>query len=292
MRIVCVDVNGTANPNRINIDTFAFIPMTAKMVATYVYNDPEHPMAYSGSMVLCDLDRLTLQGLSNTYPQTDANGNYKKNNPRSAYDTCPFNAPVENIAAVNNGGEVVALNVGETVIKVTTDDGKKTASCKVKVIDRGVKFSQMEVLNVTSNSALIQGNIKPAGVEIEEKGLCYGIKQNSTLDDTKIQLKGDENSCQIGGLKAETTYYARFYAIVDGVVKYGDQLVFETLQPVDFVAPEFTDVEDAKEKLAKFSIENFEGYSVPRKIEVMDLLPRTKMEKIDFVKLSDFPPQG
>jgi type II secretory pathway pseudopilin PulG len=102
MRIVCVDVNGTANPNRINIDTFAFIPMTAKMVATYVYNDPEHPMDYSGSMVLCDLDRLTLQGLSNTYPQTDANGNYKKNNPRSAYDTCPFNAPVENIAAVNS----------------------------------------------------------------------------------------------------------------------------------------------------------------------------------------------
>ena len=55
MRIVCVDVNGTANPNRINIDTFAFIPMNAKMVATYVYNDPENPMDYSGSMVLCDL---------------------------------------------------------------------------------------------------------------------------------------------------------------------------------------------------------------------------------------------
>ena len=102
MRIVCVDVNGTANPNRINIDTFAFIPMNAKMVATYVYNDPENPMDYSGSMVLCDLDRLTLQGLSNTYPQTDANGNYKKDNPRSAYDTCPFNAPVENIAALNS----------------------------------------------------------------------------------------------------------------------------------------------------------------------------------------------
>ena len=37
----------------------------------------------------------------------------------------------------------------------------------------------------------------------------------------------------------------------------------------------------------KFCEENFEGYSVPRKIEIMELLPRTKMEKIDFVKLSD-----
>ncbi|MBO5385951.1 type II secretion system protein [bacterium] len=102
MRIICVDVNGTANPNRINIDTFAFIPMSAKMVATYVYDDPNNPTNYSGSMVLCDLDRLTLKGLSNTYPQTDDDGNYKKNNPVSAYDTCPFNEPVENIAAVNS----------------------------------------------------------------------------------------------------------------------------------------------------------------------------------------------
>lgn len=102
MRIVCVDVNGTANPNRINIDTFAFIPMSAKMVATYVYDDPENPTDYSGSMVLCDLDRLTLQGLSDSLPQVDDDGNYKKNNPRSGYDTCPFNEPVENIAAVNS----------------------------------------------------------------------------------------------------------------------------------------------------------------------------------------------
>lgn len=47
------------------------------------------------------------------------------------------------------------------------------------------------------------------------------------------------------------------------------------------------DEEDAKEKLADFCKANFEGYSVPRKIFVMDALPRTKMEKIDFVKLSD-----
>lgn len=47
------------------------------------------------------------------------------------------------------------------------------------------------------------------------------------------------------------------------------------------------DENEAKEKLMKFCEENFEGYSVPRKIEIMELLPRTKMEKIDFVKLSD-----
>ncbi len=51
------------------------------------------------------------------------------------------------------------------------------------------------------------------------------------------------------------------------------------------------DENEAKEKLMKFCKDTFEGYSVPRKIEVMELLPRTKMEKIDFVKLSDTPKQ-
>ena len=49
---------------------------------------------------------------------------------------------------------------------------------------------------------------------------------------------------------------------------------------------------EAKEKLMKFCEENFEGYSIPRKIEILELLPRTKMEKIDFVKLSDPAPTG
>ncbi len=49
------------------------------------------------------------------------------------------------------------------------------------------------------------------------------------------------------------------------------------------------DRDDAEEKLMHFCQENFEGYSVPRKIEIMDALPRTKMDKIDFVALSDVP---
>lgn len=51
------------------------------------------------------------------------------------------------------------------------------------------------------------------------------------------------------------------------------------------------DEEEAKVKLKEFCEKNLEGYSVPRKYEVMDLLPRTKMEKIDFVKLSDSSPK-
>lgn len=101
MRIVCVDVNGTANPNRLNIDTFAFIPMNAKAVATYVYNDPTHPDNYSGAMVLCDLNKITTKAWSNIFPQKKDDGSYDTTK-NSAYNACPFNEPVENIAALNS----------------------------------------------------------------------------------------------------------------------------------------------------------------------------------------------
>lgn len=51
------------------------------------------------------------------------------------------------------------------------------------------------------------------------------------------------------------------------------------------------DKNEAIEKLKVFCKENLESYACPRKYEVLDLLPRTKMEKIDFIKLSDPIPQ-
>lgn len=51
------------------------------------------------------------------------------------------------------------------------------------------------------------------------------------------------------------------------------------------------DHEEVKAKLMAYCKENVEAYACPRKIFIMDLLPRTKMEKIDFVKLSDPIPQ-
>lgn len=49
--------------------------------------------------------------------------------------------------------------------------------------------------------------------------------------------------------------------------------------------------DEMREKLMQFCKDNLEAYSCPRKILFMDALPRTKMEKIDFMKLSDPIPQ-
>lgn len=105
-RVICVDINGTANPNRFNIDLFAFIPMDAKQVATWVYDDAENPDNYSGAIIPCDLDLMTNKALSNNdIEDCDKAGDlYVKNTTdrKCVYDTCPFFEPVENIAAINS----------------------------------------------------------------------------------------------------------------------------------------------------------------------------------------------
>ena len=45
--------------------------------------------------------------------------------------------------------------------------------------------------------------------------------------------------------------------------------------------------DDAIDKIQAFCKKNLARFSCPRKIEIMESLPRTKMAKIDFMKLSD-----
>jgi long-chain acyl-CoA synthetase len=59
------------------------------------------------------------------------------------------------------------------------------------------------------------------------------------------------------------------------------------------VAPKDKDADEEtlREELMAFCKNHFESYACPRKIFFIPELPRTKMEKIDFVKLSDPLPQ-
>ncbi len=52
------------------------------------------------------------------------------------------------------------------------------------------------------------------------------------------------------------------------------------------------DKDKMAEEILSFCKANIEGYACPRRVEFHDILPRTKMEKIDFVKLSDPVPNN
>lgn len=114
-RIICVDINGSANPNRYNIDIFSFTPMSADMVARWVYDDPANPNNYSGAIIPCDIELQHRKNLGNVWPcktlpsQKCASGDgihgsdvaFVKGS-GSALDYCPFNEPIENIAPMNS----------------------------------------------------------------------------------------------------------------------------------------------------------------------------------------------
>lgn len=148
----------------------------------------------------------------------------------------------ETIATVDDEGNVHALSIGETEITATTVDGEKTSSCKISVIAKGIKFTLSEVDYVTSNSAIITGTIIAAGVEISERGLCFATTQNPTIEHSKTIVNGESVYSVLKDLTPETTFYVRLYAIVDGVVKYSNQILFETLTAVKLMAPTFKDI--------------------------------------------------
>lgn len=87
--------------------------------------------------------------------------------------------------------------------------------------------------------------------------------------------------------KIDTLDYISEVCAVQGYDESGKPLVKLCVSLTDKNA----DANEAIERLKEFCSSNFEGFACPRKYEVLDLLPRTKMEKIDFIKLSDPIPQ-
>lgn len=74
-QIVCIDINGAAAPNRVNVDIFAFKPMSGRNVAK-ISNDESNINDYTGQIIPCDLAKVDLTKQSN--------------------DGCPYYEPMEN----------------------------------------------------------------------------------------------------------------------------------------------------------------------------------------------------
>ncbi len=83
--------------------------------------------------------------------------------------------------------------------------------------------------------------------------------------------------------KVDTLDYINEVCAVQGYSKDGKPLVKLVVSLKDQSA----DHEKVKADLKEFCKANLESIAVPRKYEIMELLPRTKMEKIDFMKLTD-----
>lgn len=86
--------------------------------------------------------------------------------------------------------------------------------------------------NITSNSAATGGSISyDGGSPITERGVCWGLQPEPTIDDNYIAngMGTGNYSVSLSGLQTNTTYFVRAYAININGVAYGNELSFITI---------------------------------------------------------------
>lgn len=94
------------------------------------------------------------------------------------------------------------------------------------------KLATSQIQNLTSDSVVVTGFIIAKGDGFNEKGICYDLTENPTIDANKVVYEGDEDkatfSVMLRGLTRLTDYYARAYAIGPNGTVYGDNIEFTT----------------------------------------------------------------
>lgn len=77
-------------------------------------------------------------------------------------------------------------------------------------------FSNLNATDITRNSATLSASITSTGDgTIVEKGFCWGTVTEPTTADMKKAVEGNELVTNISGLKSQTRYYYRAYAIYE-----------------------------------------------------------------------------
>jgi len=117
------------------------------------------------------------------------------------------------VAKVDKNGKVTAKGAGTAKIVVTTKDGKKTASCKVKVVPKTP--SPVTLANVKKGIKVSwKKDSSVSGYQIQ-----YSTSSGFKAGNKKVTVKSAETTQKtLTGLQSKTRYYVRIrtYKTVDG----------------------------------------------------------------------------
>ena len=101
------------------------------------------------------------------------------------------------IASVDANGKVTGVKAGEATITVTTEDGGKTATCKVTVSETSVAVTGV-TLNKTETSLLVGGNETLTATVLPEDA----TNQNVTWKSDKPEIASVDANGKVTGVKA------------------------------------------------------------------------------------------
>lgn len=101
------------------------------------------------------------------------------------------------IASVDANGKVTGVKAGEATITVTTEDGGKTATCKVTVSDKEIKVTGVK-LNKSETSLLVGGNETLTATVLPEDA----TNQNVTWKSDKPEIASVDDNGKVTGVAA------------------------------------------------------------------------------------------
>ncbi len=88
-------------------------------------------------------------------------------------------------------------------------------------------------INITGSGADVPYNVDYGPATITEHGVVYALTTDPDVTDTKIisgSVANGPHTVSLPSLNQTTTYYAKAYAIESGIVKYGNEVTFTTLE--------------------------------------------------------------
>jgi uncharacterized protein (TIGR02145 family) len=112
-----------------------------------------------------------------------------------------------------------------------------TSGCKKEIAGSIPEVSTVGLSLITPVSASCTAIVKSEGntEEVTEKGVCWSLAQSATVTDNKAPgdnlTESRDFTIDLCGLKSNTTYFVRAYAISTSGTIYGNELSFTT--PVD-----------------------------------------------------------
>lgn len=144
----------------------------------------------------------------------------------------------EQVASVDNTGLVTAIADGAATIFVTTNDGKKTASCQISIQGEGVDIhTHFEPIDIYPDKLILTS---PAPNGVQTVDICYGTSPNPKItDNVAVATMGEDGQLLLNltGLQKGTVYYIRAYRRNGANVEYfDDEVSVETIGGKSFKA--------------------------------------------------------